>query len=528
MSLERAPAVWLCWALPSFADLFFLVLFGILAFTPMSAGLLGDADTGLHIRTGEQIMATHAIPRTDPYSYTSHGKPWYAWEWMYDLVIAAIHHVSGLNGVVVFTAAVISVTFALLFRFILRRSGNLAVAAFLTLLAAAAAQVHMLARPHVLSWLFTLLWVENLCRFEEGERSALLWLPLLMLLWVNLHGGFILGLVLLGIFALGAIWRSVAAPRGRDREKIAQLVIVFSACLLTTLLTPYGYRLHIHVYQYLSNSFLMNNIDEFKAPNFHGFVYEYFELFIPLVIAGAMLGRDRLTPTRMLLLLFSLHAGLYAARNIPISAIIMSLVLGPLLTLAISPKSNGSSHLRWLHSVLDAGRGISDSMTRLEGQLRGHVPAAVVMAASVALVLNGGRVFSRQILCAHFDEKTLPVKAAQFVAQRGIRDQLFSSDTWGAYLIYRLYPGTEVYFDDRHDFYGEAFVREYGKAILGSRQWREPLDHYHVKWVLVPVDSPLSSLLRESHDWCAAYDDGLAIIFCRAGACGQRGGTSPC
>ena len=348
---------------------------------------------------------------------------------MYDVVIAAIHHVSGLNGVVLFTAVVISVTFALLFRFILRRSGNLVVAAFLTLLAAAAAQVHMLARPHVLSWLLTLLWVENLCRFEDGERSALLWLPPLMLLWANLHAGFILGLGLLGVFAHGAIWRALTAPRDGDREKIVQLAIVLSVCLLTTLLTPYGYRLHVHVYQYLSNSFLMNNIDEFKSPNFHVPVYGYFEVLIVLVIAGAMLARDRLTPTGLLLLLFTLHAGLYAVRNIPIAAIIMCLVLGPPLTFAISPKYDCSSHLRWLGSVLDAGRGVSDSMTRLERQFRGHVPAAVVMAASVALVLNGGHVFSRQILSAHFDGKTFPVKAAQFVAEKGIRDHLFSTDT---------------------------------------------------------------------------------------------------
>jgi hypothetical protein len=146
----------------------------------------------------------------------------------------------------------------------------------------------------------------------------------------------------------------------------------------------------------------------------------------------------------------------------------------------------------------------------------------------VALVLNGGRVLSRPMLGAHFDEKIFPVKATQFIAQRGIRDHLFSSDTWGAYLIYRLYPGTKVYFDDRHDFYGEAFIKEYGKAILGSGQWREPLDRYQVKWVLMPVDSPLASLLRESRDWRADYDDGLAIIFVRVRACGQSGGASPC
>ncbi len=526
--LERAPAVWLRWALTSFADVFFLVLLGILAFSPMSAGLLGDADTGWHIRNGEQILATHTIPRTDPFSYTRQWEPWYAWEWLYDVIIAAIHHVSGLNGVVLFTAAVISLTFALLFRFILRRSGNLAVAAFLTLLAAAAAQVHMLARPHVLSWLLTLLWVENLYRFEEGARWALFWLPPLMLLWANLHAGFVLGLGLLGVFATGSIWSALTTPRDGDRAKITQLVIVFSVCLLATLLTPYGYRLPVHVYEYLSNSFLMNNIDEFRSPNFHVFVYEYFELYIPLAIVAAVRGRGRLTPTGFLLLLFSLHAGLYAARNIPISAIMMGLALGPPMTLAVSARSASSSHLRWLRSLLDAGRGISDSMTRLEVQLHGHVLAAAVMAASVALVLNGGRVLSRQVLAAHFDEKVFPVKAAQFIAEKGIHDHLFSADTWGAYLIYSLYPGMRVYFDDRHDFYGDAFVKEYGEALSGSRRWREPLDHYHVQWALLPVDSPLSSLLRESGDWRAVYDDGLAILFSREKTCGQLGGASPC
>ena len=219
------------------------------------------------------------------------------------------------------------------------------VAGGLTLLAIAAAQVHMLARPHVLSWLLTLLWVENLCRFEEGKRSALLWLPPLMLLWANVHAGFILGLGLLGAFTIGCVWRAGTVPREDDRQKIIQLGSILAVCLLTTLLTPYGYRLHVHVYHYLSDSFLMNNIDEFASPNFHLPVYGYFEVLIVLAIAGAALARDQLSPTGLLLLLFSLHAGLYAVRNIPIAAIIMSLVLGPLLTAAISPRSDSPAAL---------------------------------------------------------------------------------------------------------------------------------------------------------------------------------------
>jgi hypothetical protein len=514
----KAPAAWVRWVLPSFADLFFLVLLCMLAFGPMSAGLLRDADTGWHIRSGEIILATGAVPRTDPFSYTKQGEPWYAWEWMYDVVIAAIHHVSGLNGVVLFTAAVISITFALLFRFILRRSGNLVVAGFLTLLAAAAAQVHMLARPHVLSWLLTLLWVETLYRFEDGEGSVLLWLPPLMLLWVNVHAGFILGLGLLGVFAMGRIWTAVTTARGEWRE-VAQLTGILAVCLLTTLLTPYGYRLHVHVYRYLSDSFLMNNIDEFMSPNFHLPVYGYFELFLLVVIAGGV--STRINTSGLLLLLFSLQAGLYAVRNIPISAIIMSMVLGPPLTVAIAPRAEGQPCPRWLRFLRDTGQSISDSMTRMEGQFRGHLLASVTLAASAALVLNGGRAFSTQIISAHFDERIFPAKAAKFIAQRGIRDHLFSSDSWGAYLIYRLYPETKVYFDDRHDYYGEAFVKEYRKAISGSRQWREPLDRYQVKWVLTPADGPLSSLLRESRDWHIDYDDGLAMVFTRTRTTGQ-------
>ena len=333
-----------------------------------------------------------------------------------------------------------------------------------------------------------------------------------MLLWVNLHASFILGLGLLAVFTIGSMCHG-------DRQKITQLITVFSVCLVATLLTPYGYRLHVHVYQYLSNGFLMNNIDEFASPNFHIPVYHFFELFIVLTIVGAMLAHDRITTTGLLLLLFSLHAGLYAVRNIPIAAIIMTLVLGPVMTAAVSTGMDYQLRPRRLHSLLEIAQSISDSMVRLERQFRGHALVSIGMIAAVALVLHGGRVFSKQIIAAHFDEKTFPVRAAQFIAQRGIRDHLFSSDSWSGYLIYRLYPETQVYFDDRHDFYGEGFIKEYAKAFLGTRLWREPLDRYQVKWVLVPTDSPLSSVLRETGDWRVTYDDGLATLFSRSKAC---------
>jgi hypothetical protein len=503
---------WVRWILPSISDVFFLVLFGLLGFSPMSVALLQDADTGWHIRNGEFIMATHSVPHADFFSYTRAGQPWYAWEWLYDVLIAAIHHVAGLNGVVLFTAFVIALTFALLFRFVLRRSGSFAVATLLTLLAVSAAQVHMLARPHVLSWLFTLLWVEVLYRFEEGQPAALYVLPGLMLLWVNLHGGFIVGLVLIGLFGCAHIWDYLKLHDSAHRRQIVQLAVAFCASLAVTFLTPYGYKLHWHVYQYLSNHYLMDSINEFRSPNFHAVGYGYFECFILLSVLGLILARKKVGATDLFLLLFSIHAALYAARNIPISAIMMSLSLGPLLAGIIAPQSSQPS---WIRCLADSVQGISTNMGEMEKHFRGHALAIILLAASALIALNGGRVLSAQVLSAHFNEKEFPVAAAEFIAASGIHDHMFNSDDWSGYLIYRLYPATKLYFDDRHDFYGEAFVKEYEKASNGTREWREPLEKYQVRWVLAGIDSPLSSVLRESKNWRVAYSDNLATIFNR-------------
>jgi hypothetical protein len=511
---DKQSPKWATWVLPSIADVFFLVLLGILAFSPMSSALLGDADTGWHIRDGEMIWAARAVPHTDPFSYTRGGQPWYAWEWLYDLAAAGIHHLAGLNGLVLFTAMVIAGTFALLFRLVLRRSGSFVAALVLAMLAASAAQVHMLARPHVLTWLFTLLWVEALYRFDEGKVAALWCLPPLMLLWVNIHGGFILGMVLLGIFGVARIWNFLAERRDEDLKAILQLSVAGCACFAITFCTPYGYELHVHVYQYLSNSFLMNTINEFQSPNFHLPGYGYFEILILLSVLGVMWARERVSVADLLLVLFSIHASLYAARNIPISAILISMALGPALAEAISPKHRKQP--RWMTSLLDTVQDISTNMGDMEKRFRGHAPALLMVAASVAIALNGGRVGSAQVLSAHFDGQIFPVAATEFIAQKGIHDHMFNTDDWSGYLIYKLYPGLKVYFDDRHDFYGESFFREYHKASHGTLQWHEPLDQSQTRWALIAAKSPLASLLKESKDWRLEYDDGVAMVFARA------------
>ncbi|PYX70398.1 MAG: hypothetical protein DMG78_19045 [Acidobacteria bacterium] len=146
--------------MPSVADLIFVALLASLVFTPLSVKLLGDAGIGWHIRTGQEILTTHAIPRVDPFS-AQIQKPWIAWEWLYDVIVGRLELSAGLNGVVWFTAVVIATVFAAVFRLLVKRGTDVLVALLLTLLAMSASTIHFLARPHVL----TAISVYGCCRF---------------------------------------------------------------------------------------------------------------------------------------------------------------------------------------------------------------------------------------------------------------------------------------------------------------------------------------------------------------------------
>ena len=189
---KAPPPAWFRFLAPSITDLIFIILLFAMSSGALAPRLLGDASIGWHIRNGELMLRTHSITRVDPFSVTMGGQTWYAWEWLYDAKIAGIHHWMGLNGVVFFTAVIIALTFALTLRLCLQRGADLPVTALLLALSLGVSMIHLFARPHVLSWLFTVIWFQLLDSSESANPAAsqrrLWYLPALMLLWVNLHG----------------------------------------------------------------------------------------------------------------------------------------------------------------------------------------------------------------------------------------------------------------------------------------------------------------------------------------------------
>lgn len=508
---------WLQFAIPSAADLVFVILLLGFSIGPLAISLLGDGGTGWHIRTGEWILKAHAVPRVDLFSTTMQGKPWYAWEWLYDVAAGALHQTAGLNGVVLFTAIVIAVTFALVLRRLMARGANLPVAVLLLLLAFLASTVHFLARPHVFSWLFTVIWFEILETFEaEGRARMLLWLPPLILVWVNVHGGFLVGLILLAIYAASdmasAAFSNNAETKRSARSRARRLVFVGVVAGLATLCNPYGYGLYIHIKEYLGDPFLMHHIDEFLAPRFHGVAQRCFAVLTALAVVTMVASWGRLALRHWLILLFAIASGFYAVRNIPVSSILIVLVAAPYISGALHERAKNREHSvgRAFLIRLDS---FGFRMARFDETLRGHFWPAMVTLSLVAICLSGGTVAGLPVVNAHFDEKRYPVRAIDFLSHEADARPVYTLDRWGGYLIYREYPEVVTAVDDRHDLYGAGFLRNYLKIVRGESGWDAALESLHPRSVLVPSGSPLSKLLGQDGAWRMVYQDQTAVLF---------------
>jgi hypothetical protein len=492
------------WLMPSVADLIFIAVLAALLFTQVSVKLLGDAGIGWHIRTGQLILATHTIPRVDPFS-SQIDKPWIAWEWLYDVTVGWLDSRAGLNGVVWFTAVVIATVFAALFRMLVRRGAGFLVGLVLSLLAMVASMIHFLARPHVLSWLFAVGWFWILSSYErrsDHRSSQRIWLlPLMMLVWVNVHGAFLLGFVLLAIFWVGSLWSWLHLREPRIEEslqkiaagkRVRKLTLVGAVSFAASLVNPCGWYLHEHIYGYLTNHFLMDHIDEFQSPNFHGITQRYFLILLLIAIAALIANGRKLRASEVLLVLFAVYAGLFASRNIPVSSILLAAIVGPLLP-------------SW------SSRGFPNRMAALDATMRGHLWPIAAAVATLVIAMIGGRVGSTVLMDAHFDPQRMPVDAVSFVTKAGIRGPVFSPDYWGGYLIYRLYPQNKVVIDDRHDFYGEPLLEMYLRTIHVEPGWEDFLKGRSC--VLLPRKNALTEILLKTPEWKVIYSDDVATVF---------------
>jgi hypothetical protein len=503
--------------LPSLADFAFLMPMAFL-FGRMEGvkTLLSDCDTGWHIRTGEWIIANGWVPMHDIFSFSKPGAPWFAWEWLSDVLFAKLNALGGLQAVVMFTILMVSVTFTGLF-LLLRRKSNPIVAISVTMLAAAASSIHWLARPHIFTLLFLVLFYAALEQVRDGRTRLmgvpiLAALPVLTVLWTNLHGGFFVGALMILAYGGGEILRLVFSPHDEDRMpawlKARSYCLSGLACLVASLVNPYTYHLHVHMVQYLRDPWNSQHIIEFLSPTFHHPTAIFFEAMLLMSVVAAVWNLRRGRFTEALLVFVWAHGGLLAARNIPIFMIAASLPVADAIQhwLLRVPDLQVAA---WMRAAAARFNRVADETSETDSIARLHLVSVLglLLVAAVVYAPHPPKKFR-----AEFDPTFYPA-AALATLRTDPTVRVFTNDEWGDYLIYRLYPSHQVFVDGRSDFYGDDFEEKYIDVLNVKYGWEKILSGFGVNTILMPPSAPLTGALKESSHWHVVYDDGIAVVF---------------
>lgn len=476
------------WCVPSLSDLLFAaLLFWLVLFTNSGGanGLLSDAATGFHIRTGEWILDHGNLPYQDPFSFSKPGQTWFAWEWLADLLFAALFRLGGLKAIVLFSAIVLASCCWLILRHMVDAGANALAAIFVLHAVIGAGSIHFLARPHIFTILFLILSFSLLRQDQQADplhRSRRIWwLVPLTALWVNLHGGFAGLLVTLIVLVVGSILEG-------EYRRARRWGTLLAACLTASLANPYGYHLHLHLADYLRADWIRKLVQEFQPPVLDTPAGTYFEalLFGGLVAAARSAWQGQWSWA--LLIAAWAHASLLSVRHVPIFA---ALVAAPLALLI-------SDGMR----LLAQRDGRMSIAALLETIGREHVPNLQRVSLVVPVLLLGmtftevGPPYPSDFPATKFPV-ALIAKHRPFLEQ----SRLFTIDAWGDYLVFRHYPQQRVFFDGRTDYYGRRMSEEYLGLVNGAPGWRASLDRYAVNAVMINTASPLSQSLAGDQDW---------------------------
>lgn len=483
---------------PRLGEVLFAAIFAAaIAFGPRMMNV--DGDLGRHITLGDYVLDSRTIPTSDPFSFTKQGDPLTPHEWLADVIFAAVHRLAGLDGVVWLTALVVALSAWLVYKHSMDLSKMSILALVGGLLGAAASSVHWLTRPHIFTILFSAIWAMELEKVRLGLKKGWLLFPAMMVVWANLHGAFIAGLVIWGLVFLGEI---LEGQKNLGELKI--LIWIGPSSILASLLNPDGFGIWKTGFGFLGNQYLVSHTAEYLPPDFQNPVFWPFLMVVGISILVLGLSSRRMSISQLFLLGSWTAMALYSARNIPLYIVIAVPILSDLGAKLLI--DSGSARIpTWF-------LGLQRRIDLTEREIKGGAVGLIVVLVSLGLLLGGTRL-DFQSAGNGFSDQVFPVAAVDWLEENPQDGNSFNYFPWGGYLLYRLWPEQLVFIDGQTDFYGEDLTREYEQVITLEGDWRQVFRKYDISRVIMPAGSSLADYLSENPEWDILYQDSTSKIF---------------
>lgn len=468
-----------------------------------------------HLRAGQYMVETEGLPSSDPFAYTSAGKEWITHEWGSEILMYWIYQAAGWGGLIVVFSVIITAAFVIVYR---RCAGRPFVAGLALLLGALSTAPVWGVQPQMITMLLVsaFLWLlEGYAR--HGNARRLWWMPPLMVVWVNLHGGYLLGPALIVLVAAGVVLDELIGDQGlRDAwgrseqqaatasralaaafRRAAPLLLVAVLCTLAIAVNPHGTRMYWYPFETLRSPVMAENLRDWLSPNFHQPGMVPFALLMFATAAALALSTRRPKPSEVLLASVAGLAALRSGRHIPIFALVAIPLLAEHAWLWLKERPWGE----WLAAP-------DRAPNRPKALFHVAVLAAMIFWAALrfAVIINEQRKSEAEVF---------PRAAVEYIRAEKPPQPLFHSYDWGGYLLWYLHPEYRTYIDGRADLHGDAFMEEYFRTYRGGSRWQETLERWKVQSALVEPQAPIASLLRQDPAWEKVYEDKQAVVFVR-------------
>jgi hypothetical protein len=464
---------------------------------PVLAGTLGQISTidlSYHLRIGHDILSGAGIPQTDTMTFTTFGAPWRDQQWAAEVVLALVNGAGSWLGLILLRAALYGLIFGALMLTIARAGAPMRVAALVTIAAFVVSTEALALRPQLIAMaLFTLT---LLALGERHRHPRLLWaVPVLALLWANVHGTFFLAPA-----AAAVVWLDdvVSHRAGANR-----MLVVALASGVAPFINPLGPSVYGYVASISTNPLVSARIEEWTPTTIRTAPGALF-FASAIAVAGLLAARgSRLAWPTLAWLAGLFVLGVFAVRGIALWSIGAVAAVAPLLT--ASPGVREAPEER---EATEATRRAA----RISGRLN----------ALVALVIVGLGIVLLPVWRAQ-DPLVGPVgvvRQAPSALTQQLRpmvrpgDRIFVPEEWGSWLEYAV-PNGLVFVDSRLELFPESAWLEYDAVLAGYGGWQQVLDTYGVRFVVVPINRPDLRDRLTASGWNQSVDTADGWVFVR-------------
>lgn len=449
-----------------------------------------DPDVWWHLKDGQAILATHHWPMTDPYSFTVYGQPWIAFEWLGDVLLASVSRLGGVLGLDILLIVLGSAVMIALYYLGTLRSGNSKAGFLAAGLLCSLAFPSFTLRPQMLGYLFLVLTMIALELFRQGKHRAIWFLPPLMLVWINTHGSWIIGLG-----AIFAYWicglrefelGGIVAKAWRPSER-RQISFVFMLCLAVLPLTPYGTRLAAYPFTVASSlPVSVSYVMEWLPMPFGTWAGKLFLMIVVGFMICQIAFRLSWRLEEFALLLFGIVTATLHMRFV----LIFVPFCVPLLAVVFA---------RWLPAY---------------DRRKEHYALNALLIAAVVVAMFWFRPTRSSI--NQKIAKSFPVGAVNYIRGHSIPEPMFNAYWFGGYLVWALGPEHKVFLDGRSElFEAGGVLSDYAQITYLKPGALQIMDNYHVKSCLMERDAPLATVLAALPEWQKVYSDGTSVLFVR-------------